>query len=512
VGRVTLPSMKSDPPKPATSLADDATELAGGSAIVMAGGLVERAVRMLTTWFLSGVLGPAAFGLYAFATTVVAILGWIAPLGMDAGAAMYGARYRKTQEQEKLKGLLFSTLGGVAITGPVFAIMTWLLVRYGIVLADSPQEAQALLTISSAIALAAVLFVATFTLISQKDMVGQAWAQQITLPGATLVGAGLAIVLDHGVDGVMVAFVVAHALALMVALNRIWKSDGPLLRDTSIRPLFEWGPLLRYTIPQSFARVLYRANLWVDILMLTALASLTDVGVYRVSVALAMLGALPVVASTTMFGPVIAELIYTDQTARLNALLKVITRWLVVIATPLYFTILLLPDVILSIFDEAYQSGASALCILMIGQAVYVIAAPTGAILTNAGHSMLNLINGLIAVGLNIGLNAWLIPQLGIQGAAIASATALVVWSVLRLTEVAILHRCSPFSARSVVVVITALVLGVLSHHLLVDQSIGIRVSSVAIELIAGLAVFWMFGRTEEDDAVVDRVRARIGR
>jgi O-antigen/teichoic acid export membrane protein len=246
--------------------------------------------------------------------------------------------------------------------------------------------------------------------------------------------------------------------------------------------------------------------------MLTALASLTDVGVYRVSVALAMLGALPVVASTTMFGPVIAELIYTDQTARLNALLKVITRWLVVIATPLYFTILLLPDVILSIFDEAYQSGASALCILMIGQAVYVIAAPTGAILTNAGHSMLNLINGLIAVGLNIGLNAWLIPQLGIQGAAIASATALVVWSVLRLTEVAMLHRCSPFSARSVVVVITALVLGVLSHHLLVEQSIGIRVSSVAIELIAGLSVFWIFGRTEEDDAVVDRVRARIGR
>lgn len=512
MGHVTLPSMRSEPPKPATSLADDATQLAGGSAIVMAGGLIERAVRMLTTWFLSGVLGPAAFGLYAFATTVVAILGWIAPLGMDAGAAMYGARYRKTNEQQKLKGLLFSTLGCVAITGPLFAIATWMLVRNGLVLADSPQEAHALLTISSAIALAAALFVATFTLISQKDMVGQAWAQQITLPVATLVGAGLAIVLDHGVDGVMVAFVVAHALALIVALTRIWYSDGPLLRDSTIRPRFEWGPLLRYTIPQSFARVLYRANLWVDILMLTALASLTDVGVYRVSVALAMLGALPVVASTTMFGPVIAELIYTDQTARLNALLKVITRWLVVIATPLYFTVLLLPDVILSIFDEAYQSGSTALCILMIGQAVYVIAAPTGAILTNAGHSMLNLINGLIAVGLNIALNTWLIPEYGIQGAAIASATALVVWSTLRLVEVAVLHRCSPFSVRSLAVVLTALVAGLLSHYALVDQSVWVRVPSVAIELLVGLVIFWMIGRTDEDDAVVNRVRARLGR
>ena len=149
--------MDSDSSKAPTSLAQDASKIAGGSAIVMAGGLVDRGVRMLTTWFLSGVLGPAAFGLYAFATTVVAILGWIAPFGMDAGVAMYSARYRKTQELSRLKGILISTLGSVAVTGPIFALCTWVCVHQGWVLADSPTEANALLTVSTAIALAAIL-------------------------------------------------------------------------------------------------------------------------------------------------------------------------------------------------------------------------------------------------------------------------------------------------------------------------------------------------------------------
>ena len=504
--------MDSEPPKTEKSLAEDATQIAGGSAIVMAGGLVDRAVRMLTTWFLSGALGPAAFGLYAFATTVVAILGWIAPLGMDAGVAMYSARYRKTKELGKLKGILIATLGSVAVTGPLFAMGTWLCVAQGWVLSQSPEEANAILSISAGIALAAMLFVACFTLVSQKDMAGQAWAQQITLPTATLVGAGLAIVLDYGVEGVLTAFVVAHALALMVAVRRIWRSDGPLLLDKGVRAVFEWGDLLRYTIPQSFARVLYRATLWVDILMLTALATLTDVGVYRVSVALAMVGALPVVASTTMFGPVIAELIYTQQVQRLNALLKLVTRWLVIVATPLYFTVLLLPDFVLSIFDTAYQSGAQALCILMLGQAVYVLAAPTGAILTNAGHSMLNLINGLVAVTINIALNAWLIPDHGIEGAAVASSTALVVWSILRLMEVAHLHRCSPISSGLLVPLGIALVAGVASHFILMDAPLWLRIAAVVAQLALGLGLFWKWGRSEEDELILNRIRDRLKR
>jgi O-antigen/teichoic acid export membrane protein len=504
--------MESDQDDHGPSLTEDATAIAGGSMIVMGGGIGERALRMVTTWFLSGALGTAGFGLFAFATTVANIIGALAPIGVDGGATMFGARYRKTGERARLKGVLLSALVTVSITGPLFAALTWAAVHHGLVLADRPDEASAVKLISAGIALVAFVSVTSEVLVSRKDMRGHAWSRLIAIPSVTLLGAVAAVILGLGVPGVIGAFLLGQAAGVAVAIPRIWAADGVLIRDASVKAQTELRALFSYALPQSLARVLYRANLWIDILMLTALGTLADVGVYRVSVALAMLGALPVLASTTMFGPVIAELVYTRQIERLNALLKIVTRWLLVVASPVYFVVLLLPDVVLSIFDEAYLSGSGALAILMAGQGVYVLAAPTGAILSQGGHSTLNLINGLIAVGLNIALNAWLIPTHGIHGAAIASATALSVWSLLRLVQVWALYRCSAFSLRSMVPTVLAVGVGLLSHTLLNGLSDPIRVGVVGLILCLGLTAFWIFGRTAEDDAVIDRVTEKLRR
>lgn len=503
--------MESDHSTESDSVSDDAAAIAGGSAIVMAGGIGERGLRMVTTWFLSGALGAGGFGLYAFATTVVGIAGALAPLGMDAGLTMYGARYRASQERAKLKGTLMSALGTVALSAPAGAVLAYACVDQGWVLSDRPAEAEAVAAISAAIALSAILASLVAVLISAKDMVGQALASQLAVPGVTLIGALIAVGSGAGTGGVIQAFVWAHAFGVALALHRVLRQDGSLLRDRNLTAAYEPRALFAYALPQSFARILYRANLWVDILMLTALASLVDVGVYRVSVAIAMLGALPVMASTTMFGPVIAELVYTDRIERLNALLKVVTRWLVVISTPLYVVVLLLPDVILSIFDEAYLPGAQALGVLMIGQALYVACAPTGAILTNAGHSMLNLVNGVVSVSLNIGLNALLIPEHGIMGAAMASATALSVWSLLRLFQVRALHNCWPFEWRIVAAILVIIGLATGMHIGLEGAGLAVRIPAVAMAIAVGLALFWRFGRTEADEEVLNRVRARLG-
>ncbi|MEC8193481.1 MAG: oligosaccharide flippase family protein [Myxococcota bacterium] len=504
--------MESDPPAKPDTINADTAQIARGSAIVMAGGIGERAFRMVTTWFLSGALGVTGFGLYAFATTVVGIVGALAPLGMDAGITMYGARYRSTNETGRLRGTLMAALGTVALSAPAFSILTYLAIDQGWVLEDRPQEAAAVLTVCAAIGLSAVLAAAVAVLISAKDMVGQALSAQLAVPAATLVGAALAVGLGGGTTGVLMAFTAAYAVGAAVAIGRLIRQDGALLRDRSVRPTMELRGLFSYALPQSFARILYRANLWVDIVMLTALASLMDVGVYRVSVAIAMLGALPVMASTTMFGPVIAELIYSNQIERLNALLKVVTRWLIVLSVPLYAGVLLLPDVVLALFDDAYLTGAPALGVLMIGQAVYVACAPTGAILTNAGHSMLNLFNGVVSVGLNIGLNLWLIPNHGIMGAAIASATALSAWSIMRLVEVRHLHRCWPFTGRTLLTVTGVAVAAVGLQAITNDSSIVIRIGATTGAIAAGAGLFYRFGLSAADDVVIERLRAKFGR
>ena len=231
MGHVTLQNMESDPKNKTDSLTNEATAIAGGSAIVMVGGIGERAVRMLTTWILSGALGTAGFGLYAFATTVASIVGSLAPLGLDAGLIMYGARYRASGEKERLKGTLMVCLGTVAVSGPLFAVITWLAVETGLILQGRPQEAQAVITISTAVALIAVLAVLVAALVSRKDMVGQAWAQQISVPVVTLAGAGLAVLMQAGVQGVIVAFTIAHLVGSVIAFKEhydSWANDSSM--------------------------------------------------------------------------------------------------------------------------------------------------------------------------------------------------------------------------------------------------------------------------------------------
>ena len=40
----------------------------------------------------------------------------------------------------------------------------------------------------------------------------------------------------------------------------------------------------------------------------------------------------------------------------------------------------------------------------------------------------------------------------------------------------------------------------------------GIRIAVVTVELALGLLLFWKFGRSEEDDVIVERLKAKLGR
>ena len=132
------------------------------------------------------------------------------------------------------------------------------------------------MTISAGIVLVAVFAVLLGALVSAKDMVSQTLSQLIALPSVLLVGSMVAVWTGLGVDGVIMAFIVAHGVAVVMAARRVWARDGRLLTDKAVPTRFG----CRHSSATRFPvlRVLYRANLWVDILMLTALAALTDVG------------------------------------------------------------------------------------------------------------------------------------------------------------------------------------------------------------------------------------------
>jgi O-antigen/teichoic acid export membrane protein len=74
--------------------------------------------------------------------------------------------------------------------------------------------------------------------------------------------------------------------------------------------------------------------------------------------------------------------------------------------------------------------------ILGTAQVINALSGPVAEILLMTGHQKEAARSLFLAVLLNVGLNIILVPRIGINGAAIATATSTVLWSILLIFRV----------------------------------------------------------------------------
>ncbi len=503
-----------DPPDASESsgteaLGSTAARIAGGSSIVFAGGIVDRGLRFVINWFLSGALGPELFGVFAWAVTWGSTLSSFAPLGLDTGVILFTARYRKSGELGRAKAAL---LFGGAVSSAMGLLAAIGLAVAATVLIDDPQRLRGLAWVSALLIPWTPLLYLVGCLRAAKDMRRSALAFQVLLPIVFLLGAVGLLKAGFGLDGAFVALGVATTLAAVAAARFAWHHYGGMLRDRVIRALWEPKTLLAFSIPQGLTAAAFRLNGYMDILMLGFLATNSDVGIYKIAAGLAAFGTLPSNAVASMFNPFIAELVYVGETRRLDALLKTVTRWLIVVSAPVYLVLLTLPDVILGVYDAAYAAALVPLLLLVGGQAVQTACAPTMRLIPMSGHAVLNLVNGLVALALNIGLNAWLIPSMGAEGAAWATGITLALWSSWRVLEVRWLLGCFPFDWRSAMVLVVAASSGLAASLSGAEQALPVRLALLLGALSMVMGAVWMVSRTDADRALASRFLAKLRR
>ncbi len=491
--------------------ARDALEVAGGAGIVFGAELGGRLLRLAATWYLSGALGPALYGRYASALTLLLVGSALVPLGLDLGIVYFGARYRGAGDAARLKGalgagLVLSTLSGLATAALCWLAATVWLAR------QRPALAADLALLAPAVGLFGLLLFSVGVLRAEKDMRAQALSFQLALPAAVLAGAVLAVEGGLGLAGALQAYTAAVLLALLLAGWQCWRRLGPLLRKSSLKARLDLAKLLRWSLPQSLESVLFRANQWMDVLMLTWLAASLEVGTYRVALTLALLCQVPVMAVVTIFNPVVAELVGRGELPRLDRLLRTVTRWLLAIVLPIFLSVILLPDLFLLIFDARYAPGAGPLRVLALGLAVFACTAPSMRLIPMAGFARLNLANHVWVALLNGGLNFLLIPRLGMLGAALATSASLLIWSLAILLQVRQLLGCWAWPWRNAALGALALALGGGAALLGWQASLPLRAGLVLAASAAFWAAFWRWGRGPEDRWIVDRIKGRFAR
>jgi len=171
----------------------------------------------------------------------------------------------------------------------------------------------------------------------------------------------------------------------------------------------------------------------VDKIMLGLYKTTYDIGIYSVSLKLATLTSMVLVAINTIVGPKFSELYWAGNKNELKNVIKFSSKLILFSSAPILIIYFIFSRQILTIFGKSFMEGATALIILSIGQFVNSATGSVGYFLNMTGNQ--NIFRNFVFYSMlaNICLNYLLIPKFSYNGAAFATAFSMAVLNISAL-------------------------------------------------------------------------------
>lgn len=494
-----------------------------GAGFTFIGRIFALLFGFIASAVIARALGPDVLGVYVLAWTVVLAAVILTTFGFEGGFIKYISMYvaqGKTREAQAVyaRGIRFGVVAAIIATAAIALLRR----PIAIVLFKEPRLERALLFMALAMVPYTLTRLQSAGLRALKEM------------GRSIVGAEfwfriprLAVFLviyyiglryyrpDLGLLGIVLACVAA-SITSAIATFIYLKKSGPYLFDRGPRVEIPTGELVRYSASMLAETVTAFALLEGGRLILGFFLESAEVGVYNIVVLLAMIATLFTFSFNAIFSPIIADVYHRGRVELMRSLLGAITRWIVLLTLPVYAWIILSGEAVLGIFGDGFVRGYPALVILATAQLLDSTAGSVASCLAMTDHQRYNVYNTVVMAIVSIGLNVWLIPRMGIAGAAIATACSIVLVNVARLIEGKLLLDVMPYDRSTLKVLATGI--------LLVASAVLLRGTPLApttwywagVALAASYAVALgltaIMGTREEDRMVIRAVLQKLSR
>lgn len=390
------------------------------SVVVFLSKLLASALGFFATLYFARELGAEVIGLYALVLTVVSWLVLVGNLGVGS------ATKKRISEGEEPEAYLSAAVIWLVTLGVVLSV---LVVLSGPLLESYVSEFDQYIAVSVVWFVVAILSVKLFyetvfrVLKGERKVHISGLLQPVSVGGKALIQV-LLVLAGYGLLGMLVGYALGGVLVGVVGLY--WVGTRPARpAKRHFRSLFDYA---KYSW---LGKLESRAFNDVDILLLGAFVPSALVGVYSVAWSIAKF--------LELFGASISsaafpEISYTSAQETKQAAAGVIEDSLAytgLIAIPGLVGGLIIGDRLLRLYGPEFVEGTVVLGLLILATLLF-----------SYKKQLLNAVNGIdrpdvafrinaVFVALNVGLNVVLIPQFGIEGAAVASAVSTSVALVL---------------------------------------------------------------------------------
>jgi O-antigen/teichoic acid export membrane protein len=401
---------------------------AAGSAFlirVVSAGIIYLSQVLLARW-----MGRFEFGIYVYVWAWVGFLGMLSPMGVAYSAQRFIPEYRTRDDFDGLRGFIAGS--------------RWLCLGLGI--AAGVMVAGVVLALGDRIGayywlpfMLAALTLPIFTVSSVQDSTSRAfnWIDLALIPG--FVAHPLIILFAVGVfwlAGSTVTAVTALATACAafwaVVLIQFFLLERRLAVAVPAGPrryeLMHW---LKTAVPLFIVDGFFLMLTYVDTLILQAFVGPADIAIYYAATKTLALVNFIYFAVSAACAHRFSEYHVAGEHEKLAAFIADATRWTFWPSLALAAVMLMLGKPILSLFGPGFVEGYPLIAVMMIGLLARASVGPAERLLNMVGQQKICAMIYGTAFAVNLILCVVLIPRLGLLGAAIATATAVVTESSL---------------------------------------------------------------------------------
>ncbi|MBN1645239.1 flippase [Candidatus Woesearchaeota archaeon] len=393
-----------------------------GSLFVFIASIITAFLGYFIRIILARNLSVEDYGLFFAVFAFISFLLFFRDLGLGSALVKHLAEFKAKKKFNAIKTGIVSVFLSLLILSAIFGVVLYLLAPF---LAQNYfKDERALYIIYFFIAY--ILFSALF-LFLRNIFQGLQKIKTFALMEPMRLGiALLTIIIFFAFEYSLFAPVIAYSLSWLAIFliflpfaSSAFSFFGYRIKNMKkvTKQLYLFG--IAIALAHIGAKVIAR----IDTLMLTYFTSLTEVGIYNVVLPTALLFLFFSEAISPILYPLVSELWAKKDQKKLSEGINLLYKYSFVITIPAFLTVLVFSSLIIKIlFGIEYVAGSLALQILLVGILFLLVATINNTVLAAIGRPAAVTKAFLIVAGLNILLNLLLIPMLGINGAAIATA------------------------------------------------------------------------------------------
>ena len=336
----------------------------------------------------------------------------------------------------------------------------------------------------------------------------EVWLRALTLTGIILFATGI-----FEFTGFVIFLLMAYGASLLILALYLFQKkvihfslQNVVLNRQIIKPMISYA-LITF-LGASGILIIGK----VDSLMVTGMLGLTENAIYTTAFYVAVLIELPKRAVAQIGLPVISRAFEKNDLAEVNTIYRKSALNNLIIGLLIFIGLWINLDNLYTLIPrtEVYSLGSMVVLIIGAGKLFDMAAGLNGEIIVMSKHYKVNVYLIILLAIVTITANLLLIPIYGLNGAAIGSAIALILFNLAKYLFILFRMRIQPFSVQTLkTLAIGALVLALgIWLPQLQDTYLDILYRSAIVSIIFGASIY-MLNISEDINNIVNKLIGR---